>query len=75
MMVGSGIRKNPTPGSLIPDPGLIKAPDPRSGSATLLAIGFCIRIRLEPESNWILFNERAAPDVDPVLKLPGTDIL
>jgi hypothetical protein len=40
---GSGIRKKPIPdpektysGSRIPDPGVKKAPDPGSGSATLL---------------------------------------
>jgi hypothetical protein len=38
MGLGSGIRKKPIPdpGSRIPDPGVKKAPDPGSGSATLL---------------------------------------
>jgi hypothetical protein len=40
MDLGSGILKNPIPdpGSRIPDPGVKKAPDPGSGSATLLRI-------------------------------------
>jgi hypothetical protein len=41
MGLGSGIRKKPIPdpGSLIPDPGVKKAPDPGSGSATLVVLG------------------------------------
>ncbi len=45
---GSGIRKKP-----IPDPGVKKAPDPRSGSATLLS---CIRI------------SKTGPDLDDMKK-------
>jgi hypothetical protein len=43
MDLGSGIRKKTYSGSRIPDPGVKKAPDPGSGSATL--------------SKWLLFME------------------
>jgi hypothetical protein len=40
MSLGSGIRKKP-----IPDPGVKKAPDPGSGSATLVKTLFLTRFR------------------------------
>jgi hypothetical protein len=56
MDLGSGIRKKP-----IPDPGVKKAPDPGSGSATLIkSVSFCLYL-----SYWIWFNDtNAFPDSD-----------